>query len=177
MTSKRLAAAFFVVQSIAVAALAQTAASSEYGRAGDDEVILLFKQSNPISGSFGVTMSKSDFGSKAFTGTAGGALLADRLWFFAAGQRAEQRQFASTFPQLPAPAALADGKLVANIGSQQVLTAAAGAAKDVVGITPITLPSSFLSLHYTGVLSSNSFFTAKIDSRRSATESGFAAFR
>jgi hypothetical protein len=130
----RLGAALFLLPMIAVAALAQ----SEYGRAGGDEVSVLFKQSNPISGSFGITMGTSDAASKGFTGAVGGALLADRLWFFAAGLREQNRQFVSTLPQLPAPAALANGKLVAN-----------------------------------GILSSNSFFTVKIDSRRSTGEPAF----
>jgi len=168
MTSK-LGAALFLLPMIAAAALAQ----SEYGRAGGDEVSVLFKQSNPISGSFGITMGGSD-ASKGFTGAVGGALVADRLWFFAAGQREQNRQFVSTLPQLPAPAALADGKLVANIGSRQVLTAAAGAANGVAaGTAPVTLPSSFLSLHYTGIISSSSFFTAKIDTRRTTGEPAF----
>jgi hypothetical protein len=170
----RLAAALFLVQLIAVAALAQTA---EYGRAGGDEIALPFKQSGGLSGSLGFTMSNSgsDFGSKGFAGTVGGALLADRLWFFAAAQRDVNRQFVSTLPQLPAATATADGKLIAQLGSRSTLTAIAGAGREsLVSTTPLTLPSSFLSLHYTGIISSNSFFTAKIDSRR--TSSGEPAF-
>lgn len=173
MIPNRLIVALFLAQLIAVAALAQSAGTSEFGRAGGDEVALLFKQPGTLSGSFGFSTSKSDFASKAFAGSVGGALVADRLWFFAAGQRDENRQFVSTVPQLPATTATADGKLIAQFGSRQTLTAAVSAGRDVVGTTPVSLPSSFLSLHYTGVISSNSFFTAKIDSRRSSAEPAF----
>jgi len=138
---------------IATAAFAQ---SAEFGRAGGDEIALPIKQPGNLSGSFGLTMSNSAFGSRALGGTVGGALVADRLWFFAAAQRDENRQFVAN--QLPA--AMADGKLIAQLGSRQMLTAAASTAKD-------------LTLHYTGVISSNSFFTAKIDSRRSTQPAFF----
>ncbi|HEV2719970.1 MAG TPA: hypothetical protein VG323_08120, partial [Thermoanaerobaculia bacterium] len=110
--------AFVLVALIAGTALAQSAPSSEYGRAGGDEIVMLSKQPGTLSGSFGFSTSRS------LGATLGGSLIPDRLWFFGAMQRDDNRRFS----------------------------------------TPLALPqpSSSLSLHFTGIASSNSFFTAKV---------------
>lgn len=167
MISMRALAALFLVPFLAAAALAQEAASpSEFGRAGGGEIAMLVKQPGAYSGSFGFTMSSSDFASKQFTGALGGTLVADRLWFFATGQRDNGRQLA----------AAADGKLLAQLGDRQTLAAAAGTGRGWAGMTAVTIPSSFLSLRYTGIVSSNSFFTASVLTRQTAAEPAFAAF-
>jgi hypothetical protein len=170
---KRLGAAL-ILSLLATAALAQTA---EYGRAGGDEVALPFKQgTNAFSGSLGFTTSTGgDFGSKGFAGTAGGALIADRLWFFATAQHDDNRRLVAMLPQAQLPAATTaavDGKLIAQLGARGTFTASGNAGHESLLTTPLTLPSSLLSLRYTGIVSSNSFFTASVSSRRS-TEPAF----
>src|SRR5205823_1140043 len=80
---KCLGAALFLLL-IATAVFAQ---SAEYGRAGGDEIALPFKKSGTFSGSFDVSTSNGGLGGRSFGGTIGGALIADKLWFFGAMQR------------------------------------------------------------------------------------------
>ena len=141
MITRRIVTALFFAQLVAVAALAQSAGTAEFGRAGGDEIALPVKQPGGLSGSFGLNTSNV---SRGFTATAGGALMADRLWFFAAANRDEFRQ-----PVLGAT----DAKLIVLPNARQSVTASSA--------------GSALSLHFTGIVSSNSVFTAKIESRRS----------
>jgi hypothetical protein len=65
----------------------------------------------------------------------------------------------------PANARAMNAKFDAQIGSRQSLTASYAAARDfslsTSGMTT-QIPSSFLSLHYTGVVTPNMFFTANV---------------
>src|ERR1051325_8789262 len=152
--------------------VAGSAVAQEFGRAGGGELQMQAKQPGGFSGSFGFSIGKGDFGSKQIGGALGGALVADRLWFFATAQRDERRQFVSELPQLPQPTAMADGKLLA-----QLLAAAAGTGREQTATAPVlTLPSSFLSMHYTGMLSSSSNFTASVTTRRTTAEPAFTVF-
>ena len=132
---KRAALALFFSQLFAVAVFAQ-----EYGRASGGDIDLITRHSQPLSGSLGFTAGAG----KGFDLSLGGTLVKDRVWFFATGERnqrqplfgpASQRQFT-------------DAKLSAQLGDKQNLAASYG-----------TLPSSFLSLHYTGIVSSNMYVT------------------
>jgi hypothetical protein len=87
---------------IATAVFAQ---SAEYGRAGSDEIALPFKKSGSFSGSFGLSTSNGGLAGKSFGGTIGGALVADKLWFFGTMQRDDNRRFLSNLSVTP-PAAL-----------------------------------------------------------------------
>ncbi len=113
-------------------AFAQSGA--EFGRASGGQLDLTFKAPSRFSGSFGLTTGRSTFG------TFGGTLVKDRVWFFAAGERTRATQ-------------LFDGNAFASIGDHN------SAAMTIRAPEPLR---PFLSLHYTGIVSSNSFFTAKV---------------
>lgn len=66
----------------------------------------------------------------------GGTLVKDRVWFFATAERKSARMFT-------------------QLGDNQSVTASA-----------VALPSSFLSLHYTGIVSNNMFVTASFSEFR-----------
>jgi len=137
--------------------VAGSAVAQEFGRADGGDLQLPVKQPGGFSGSLGLSFSNGPFGSKQFGGTLGGALIADKLWFFATGER--NRQYASVTPQL---------------NDRQFLAAAAGTGREQ---TPaLTLPSSFLSMRYTGMLSSNSYFTANVTTRRTTAEPALVLF-
>jgi len=142
MFTRRIVMALLLAQLVAVAALAQSAGTAEFGRAGGDEIALPVKQPCTLSGSFAFNTSNS---SRGFMATAGGAVVADRLWFFAAANRDEFRQ--------PILAGATDAKLIVLPNARQSVTASS--------------TGTGLSLHFTGIVSSNSFFTAKVESRRS----------
>jgi hypothetical protein len=120
MISMRGVAVLCLLQFVAGAALAQQAAgTSEFGRAGGDEISVLVKQPGGFSGSFGLSMSKADSASKQFSGGLGGALVADRLWFFTTAMRDDGRQFAPARPQLGGSFGR---EPAANVSSQRRLT-------------------------------------------------------
>jgi hypothetical protein len=137
---------------VAAAALAQ---SAEYGRAGGDEIALPFKKSGTFSGSFNVSTSSGDFGGKSFGGTIGGALIADKLWFFGAMQRDNQ--------------SLRDLKLTDVLGPRNSVTASAIPQMPQQQLST----STSLSLRYTGMLSSSSFFNATVTSSRQSQPAFF----
>lgn len=186
MTSKRVLAGLFVAQMIAAVALAQDVTSSEFSRGYGGEVELLTKQTRSFSGSLGVTMAQSGFGGGlgGYEATLGGTILEDRLWFFATAQRHESRFISRVAPmQLPerAVTGAVDAKLTGQLGDRQTLAAFFQAAQNVApasaggqfATTQAALtgvdPSSFLTLRYTGIVSSNMFFNASF-SRRSVTQ-------
>lgn len=103
--------------------------AQEYGRASGGDIDLITRHPQPFSGSLGLTAGAG----KGFDLSLGGTLVKDRVWFFATGERNPRSTGA---------------KLNAQLGPRQNVTASYGA-----------LPSSFLSLHYTGIVSSNMFVT------------------
>ena len=157
MFRKRAALVIAFVQLAAGVALAQ-----EYGRTSGGELNLFTKQPNSFSGSLGISLSRSLFGSnlKGYEGTVGGTIIPDRLWFFGSMQRNDSLRFASAVPQIQATPATY-GKIDAHLGDRQSLNAVASRTQLSTG-TLSTVPASFLSMHYTGIISSNSFFTASV---------------
>src|SRR6266568_1153049 len=110
---KRAAVLIVFAQFAAGIALAQ-----EYGRTSGGELSLFTKQPNSLSGSLGISLSRSTlFGGnrKGYEGTLGGTVIADRLWFFGSMQRNDALGFASALPQIEtAPATY--GKVDAHLG-------------------------------------------------------------
>lgn len=169
MTSKRAFAGLFVAL-LAAVAMAQ-GVTSEFGRVSGGEVALLTKQPSNLSGSLGFTMSKSN----GYGATLGGTIVRDRLWFFASAQQHEPRLTSGVAQmQLPerAVSRALDAKLTGQIGDHHNFGAFFQAARQPYATSPNTLgamtPSSFMSLRYTGVVSSSMFFNASF-SRRSVT--------
>ena len=184
MASRRAVTALLFVQLIALAAFAQQ--SAEYGRGTGGEIVLTPKGATSLSGSIELSMTTGNdvfgLGSSTAIGlTAGGNLIQDRLWFFAAASRQEMPQARFADLELPEHATL--GAIGARVNGQMAgghdfsaffeaarrpeLSMTASSA--FAGIAP----SSFLSLRYTGVVSSNMFFTASV-ARRSRTMPGLA---
>ena len=135
-----------ILQVACFAAMAQQ--SAEFGRATGETLVLTPKGSAPFSGSLELSLSSLDdvFGrgsSPSYGITAGGTLIQDRLWFFAAGSRQQVSQ--SRFDSLELPESVAFEPTV---------------SMNTPAISAQIAPSSFLSLRYTGVVSDRSFFSA-----------------
>src|SRR5436305_827330 len=109
--------AMFAKCAAALLAFALTAgvalAQQEYGRSWGGQLDLFTKQPSRLSGSLGLTFSRSSlFGgnAKGYEGTLGGTVVPDRLWFFGSMQRNDAPLFSSALPQVAlAPASF--GKL------------------------------------------------------------------
>jgi len=148
MASRSVVTAFVLVQLLAFAVAAQQ--SAEFGRASGGEVVVTPKGSAPLSGS--LTLSASSASDVFGAMTAGGTLVQDRLWFFASASRQQTsaRRFDGLeLPEIATTSAL-DAKAIGQLGSSQ----------DFSAIFRNGQPSSFLSLRYTGIVSSNMFFNA-----------------
>jgi hypothetical protein len=172
MRSERAVVAGLLAQIIAVAVLAQEApastpiSSSEFGRGSGGQIEVLTRHSNRLSGSLGMRFSGSQTpfgsGSRGYEATVGGALAEDRIWFFGSILRDDALPLAAPRAiSTPVASSAEMGKLDAQIGDRNSL-AALFAAGRTAGTTSLgdQTPSSFLSLHYTGIVSSNVFFTA-----------------
>lgn len=169
MIFRRAMLALLLVQWVAFPAAAQQAA--EYGRATGGELVLTPKGAAPFSGSLELSLSngRDVFGrgnAPAYGLTAGGTLLQDRLWFFASASR--QNTFVSRYAaaELPENAtsrsigARVDGQLGASRDFSASFSSARRPELTTFGTTSFaTVPTSFLSLRYTGIVSSNMYFT------------------
>ena len=164
MFPRRLVTTLLLVQLLAFAASAQ-----EFARATGGEIELKTKGEAPISGSLGISLTSGNdvLGLGRTTGygmTIGGTLIRDRLWFFASGVRQQ-----STFAGLELPENVTTGAIGARvdgqIGASQDFSAFFESARrpafsaTVPSSMAAIAPSSFLSLRYTGIVSSNMFFT------------------
>ncbi|HEU4522181.1 MAG TPA: hypothetical protein VFT12_09275 [Thermoanaerobaculia bacterium] len=149
MIPKRSAMVFALFLVAGAAAAQDAVPASEFGRVSGGQIEVVTKAAtNNLSGSFGITRAGSRDG---YGATLGGAVLQDRLWFFAA---------ATT---LPGPSIdrssidALDAKLTAQLGERSTL----GASFSQIRTDGDTaLPASFLSLRYTGMPSSSFVFSA-----------------
>lgn len=134
----------------ALAAVAQTdtavPVSAEFGRASGGAIDVMTKGPSRISGTFSLTHSTGLFGGARYEGSLGGTIVPDRLWFFSAASVLPRTRF-STSDMTPVNVK-ADAQPVdwANV------TASFNHLAQPV-FAPATLPSSFLSLHSTSMLS------------------------
>jgi hypothetical protein len=176
MVSKRVVTALFFAHLMAAVAFAQSAPQTpatspeEFGHVSGGELNVITKRPSTLSGSIGLMSSTSAFGSnrKGLEATVGGTAVKDRVWFFAAAQQSQgtiASRFANSFPQSAASRRI-DTNLAAQLSDRQSLAASFTAGRDNGAVTPLAtmnpMSSSFLSLHYTGVVSSNMFFTANV---------------
>jgi hypothetical protein len=179
MFSRPLIAALLVSLAIPATLCAQEASSAEFGRGSGGELRLLPKASRDFSGSLGLTMGRSSgpfasFGTgKGYSGTLGGTLVRDRLWFFASGEQQDSALFRGATPTQFSQdwrSEALDAKTSAQLGDRQSLAAIfARGTNPSVMTGPGTARSSFLSLHYTGVVSSSMTFDASV-THHSATQ-------
>lgn len=168
MNPKVIVAAVLVTLVVAGSSFAQ---SAEYARAHGGELRIVTKNAtNRFSGSLGVLASSTQFGSgRGIEATAGGSLVDDRLWFFGSFQQNAM----PVISQLALPAATEtralDAKITANLGDRNSLIGTyASTTATTPTLSPLAIPSSFLSLNYTGIVSDSAFFTATI--RRTSTD-------
>lgn len=167
----RLLIAFAAFLVIAAPAFAQDV----FDRGTGGEITATTKAPAKTSGSLGLEVFAG--GGSGYNATLGGTLLEDRIWFFGSLYRSErQHSFASAIPEMPAVASAQsiDAKLGAQLGSRQTLDAVFSsghyeAVAPAPAAEPFAIPSSFLTLRYTGVVSSNMFFTATLS--QSSTKS------
>ena len=147
---------------VAFGASAQDAA--EFGRAVGREVVLTPKGAAPFSGTLSLSVATRNdvFGrgtSPSYGITAGGSLIQDRLWFFASGSR----QSGSRYGELQLPQNATTGAVGGRVNAQ--LTASqdfSGFFESARRREPgFVAPSSFLSMRYTGIISSSMFFNAR----------------
>lgn len=164
MVSRRLAAALVLAQLTAGAALAQ---SAEFGRASGGEITAVTKGATaPFSGSLGLSMGSDVFGRReGYEATIGGTLIQDRLWFFAAGSQQSGAAYNFADLQLPERAVTGaiDAKLDGQLGSAHDFSAMYSAVQTPVltmNATPLTVPTNFLSLRYSAVVTNNLTFSA-----------------
>jgi hypothetical protein len=148
---------------LAVSALAQ-----EYGRTDAGDLKLFAKNTQPISGSFQIGTGG---GSKLFGATAGGTLVADRLWFFASAAK-NDNVLTNRFGSLALPAAAArsfDGKTMAQLTDRQSLTAVIGSSHtDAAPFGKVS--SSVFAMNYTGIVSPSAFFTVSVSQRHAGVQ-------
>jgi hypothetical protein len=134
--------------------------SAEFGRVSGGQIVLAVKAPSQFSGSLGLTMSRSNGGSALSSGlsgygaTFGGTVVKDRLWFFATADH-NAMQFPSMVSSIPR----FSSNVLADLGNRNSLGASLRTQRN---ITSTTIPSSFLSLRYTGIVSSNMFVTATV---------------
>ena len=162
----------FVAQLATGLALAQTA---EYERGSGGQIEMMTKEATKrLSGSLSMSQGRSSAGLgslKGFEGTLGGTIVEDRLWFFAAAARNESLAFVPGLSELPQPVATnaVDAKVMANLGNRHDFSAAFSTGRDAITtsapMTFGTVPTSFLSLRYTGIVSSNMFFDVNVSQR------------
>lgn len=113
------------------------AQSAEYGQVSAGTIDMTTKQARQFSGSL-------SFATGLGLGASfGGTAVKDRVWFFASGERSRS-VFNTSVPLR-----------TTEINTSFVKTA-----------PPLTLPSSFLTLHSTSVLSPNSFVTFDVSQSR-----------
>jgi len=141
MDPKRALVSIFFSLLVACAAFAQ---SSELGASGG-ELTLLTKHPSGFSGSFSLSAGQS--GSHGGDATLGGTIVPDRVWFFASADKNRSPLFASQISRA------IDAKLASRIGDRQTLAAMFSGTRPQAGSSITTIPTSFLSLHYTGSVS------------------------
>jgi len=137
---KRAAVFFALSLAVTLSAFAQTA---EYGRSGST-LELLTKHGQRLSGSFSLFAGDA----RGLGATIGGALVPERMWFFGS-------------LQTQSVARMVDANVTAQPSDRQSLTASLAAARPsattaITAEQPFTglqVPTSFLALRYTGIIS------------------------
>ena len=143
---------FLLSLSVAVSVFAQDATAL---RGDGGELSVLVKRPSQLSGTFGFTFGGNR--SNALTGSVGGTLVPDRVWFFASAQRDEHPLTA--IYGVPAAAdrvtPVIDGKAIAQLGSAQSLTGSLFSNQAFF----TGQRTDFRTLHFTSTLSPSAFFS------------------
>ena len=155
---------------------AMTAAAQDDPLSGTGrELSMIPKRGTGLTGSLGISYSQSSGRSGGQDGTGygatlGGTLITDRVWFFATGEQQSARvDLAYSYG-----ANGVDARVMANLGDRQNLALLFADGKRTASPQGDDwIPSSFLSMRYTGILSPNAFFSASV-SRSTSSQSVFS---
>jgi hypothetical protein len=136
--------------------LATVASAQEYTTSGGEVRLVTKHATNAPSGSF-------TLGTNLLSGSYGGTLVPDRVWFFGSAMRDKSNLLTSRYG---APAAVPlrglDAKTTAQLGDRQSLVAAFNsAASSGTAVTP-HLNTSLFDMHYSMMVSPSSFFTVNV---------------
>jgi hypothetical protein len=135
--------------------LATTALAQEYTTSGGDVRLVTKHATSAMSGSF-------TLGTNLLTGSYGGALVPDRVWFFGSAMRDKSNLLTSQYGAPPASLRGFDAKTTAQLGDRQSLVAAFNsAASSATAVTP-RLNTSLFDMHYSMMVSPSSFFTVNV---------------
>jgi hypothetical protein len=159
------------LQLLAMTAIAQTSdTTSEFGRASGGAIDVITKAPHQFSGSLSFSNSSGAFRGRRYDGSAGGALLNDRVWFFAAASVLPNVRFGTSDTNANA----IDAKATAQpIDSTTLMAAFRRGDRPAFAGTDQTssrsLPSSFLSLRSTTMLSDRMVFDISVSQRNTTT--------
>jgi len=158
-------------QLLAMTAVAQSSdTTSEFGRASGGAIEVITKAPHQFSGS--LSFSSGGYRGRSYDGSTGGALLNDRVWFFAAASVLPNVRFGN-FDTNSGRANAIDTKATAQpIDSTTLMAAFRRADTTSFAVSDQTpnrsLPSTFLSLRSTTMLSDRMVFDISV-SQRSTT--------
>ena len=143
MNRTRTLLALLVIQMFALGAIAQSAAqSAEFGRASGGSIEVITKAPRRFSGSLSLSRSTGALGSQGYEAALGGSLVADRVWFFAAASDLTAIDARMTAQPVDWTSVTASLSRLQQPPFETTLQPNAG-----------VLPSSFLSLRSTSILS------------------------
>lgn len=124
--------------------------SAEYASASGGAINVMPKATNPFSGSLSLTLGNGP----GYGATFGGAIVPDKMWFFASAERVQPLVTTSVTRAF-------DVKAMTQLSDRQNLAASFVSANPQTPFNT-TIPTKFLSLHYTSMLSDNMFMTASV---------------
>ena len=135
--------ALLILSMSALGAAAQS--DNEYGRASSGAIAAITKGSSQFSGSLSLTQST---GGSGYGGTFGGEVLKDHIWVFAAAAVLPRIQFSNVI----------DAKVTAQPVDWSNVTASFSQPRQ----NDVLLPSSFLSLRSTTMLSERTMLNISV---------------
>ena len=142
----------------------------EFARANGGAVSMITKSPSHLSGTLSLGQSFGDFGGRRYEGSAGGTIVNDRVWFFAAASVLPEARFSPTTPRA----------LDAKVNAQPVAWSDVSASYSRAQVPVLTqaqtnfgtVPSSWLSLHSTSVINDHMMMEMSF-SRRSGVPTTF----
>jgi len=161
---------------IAISAVAQPTvaiappSSSEFGRADGGALEMVTKSRERLSGTLSLSRDFGAFGGNRYDGSVGGAVVNDRVWFFASASLLPAMRFS------PAASGAVDTRVTAQpVDWMSVSGWYARAQQAALTVTPsspmnvTSVPSSWLSLHATAMPNDHTLMEFSFSRRNAAT--------